>query len=208
MNNETIFTVKNEHLSRLDQKTSVDFFQKLLWAEARRLGVEISNISVSNWVNVPDGGVDANVNDAQIAVGQGVIKQGKTSYQIKTGRTFKPWEKSSIKNELFGEKTPEQQNLGESIRACLDEGGTYILVCTGIDPTEPQREKTRSHLEGYFERCNYPNPRVEIFTQNTLIGFLEVFPSLALWLNGNDKSIFSKSSELVIRWNHASFIFP
>ena len=66
MNIDTIFTVKNEHLSQFDQKTSVEFFQQLLWAEARRLGVEISKITVSSWVNNPDGGVDANVDDAQI----------------------------------------------------------------------------------------------------------------------------------------------
>ena len=38
MNLETIFTVKNEHLDLLNERTAVDFFQKLLWAEARRIG--------------------------------------------------------------------------------------------------------------------------------------------------------------------------
>ena len=66
MNRETIFTVGNQDLSRLNQNTAVDFFQKLLWAEARRLGIEISKINVSRWVNVPDGGVDATVDDALI----------------------------------------------------------------------------------------------------------------------------------------------
>ena len=90
MNMETIFTVKNEHLNRLDQNTAVDFFRRLLWAEARRLGIELSKIYVLSWGNVADGGVDATVNDAQIAEGYGIIKQGKTCYQIKSGATFKP----------------------------------------------------------------------------------------------------------------------
>ena len=190
MNSETIFTVKNEHLDRLDQKTSVEFFQKLLWAEARRLGVEISNINVSNWINVPDGGVDANVDDAEIKAGQGLIKPGKSSYQIKAGATFKPWQKSVIKKELFGTKDPGRQNLGESIQVCLDTEGTYILVCTGIDPVEPQREKIRSHIEEYLKQCDYPHPKVDMFTQSTLRGFLDSLPSLALSLNGNDKTTF------------------
>ena len=190
MNIETIFTVKNEHLNQLDQKTAVEFFQKLLWAEARKLGVEISKINVSNWINVPDGGVDANVNDAQITAGQGLIKQGKTSYQIKAGATFKPWQKSVIKKELFGTKDPERQNLGESIKSCLDTEGTYILVCTGIDPVEPQREKIRSHIEEYLKQCDYPHPKADVFTQSTLRGFLDSLPSLALSLNGNDKTTF------------------
>lgn len=189
MDIETIFTVKNEHLNRLDQNTAVDFFQRLLWAEARRIGIELSKIYVSSWVNVADGGVDASVDDAQIANGYGIIKQGKTCYQIKSGLTFKPWEPAQIKNELF-KGTPDRQNLGDSIRACLDVDGTYILVCTRIDPTEPQRGKTRSHIEEYLKECGYLHPKVEVFTQSTFKGFLESFPSLALWVNGNARATF------------------
>lgn len=181
MNIDTIFTIKNEHLNRLDQNTAVEFCRKLLWAEARKNGVEISKINVSSWVNAPDGGVDATVDsDVQITRGSGIIKQGKTCYQIKSGTTFKPWQKSVIKEELFGTKDPGKQNLGESIQACLDAEGTYILVCTGIDPTESQRSEIISYIEEYLKQCGYSHPKFEVFTQNNLIGFLEVFPSLAL----------------------------
>ena len=180
MNRDTIFTVKNEDLSRLNQYMSVEFFQQLLWAEARRLGIEISKINVSRWVNVPDGGVDATVDDVQSEIGQGIIKQGKTSYQLKAGASFKPWQESVIREEFFSTELPDRQNLGESIRACLDADGTYILVCTGIDPVEPQRQQIYSHIEEYLKQCGYLHPKVEVFTQSTLIGFLQVFPSLAL----------------------------
>ena len=189
MNQNTIFTVKNEDLSLFNQDTAVEFFQKLLWAEARRLGIELSKINVSSWVNVADGGVDATVEDAQIAEGYGIIKQGKTCYQIKSGSTFKPWEPAQIKNELF-KGAPDKQNLGESIRAGLDVDGTYVLVCTGIDPTELQRSEILANIEEYLKQCDYPHPKVELFTQNTLRGFLESFPSLSLWINRNDQAIF------------------
>ena len=189
MNIDTIFTVRNEHLNQLDQSTAVDFFRRLLWAEARSIGVEISKIHVSSWGNVADGGVDATVEDTQIADGYGIIEQGKTCYQVKSGSTFKPWEPAQIKNELF-KGAPDRRNLGESIRACLDADGTYILVCTGIDPVEPQRRKIFSNIEEYLKRCDYPHPKVEVFSQNNLRGFLGAFPSLALWINGNDRATF------------------
>ena len=177
MNRDTIFTVRNEDLTRLNQNTAVEFFQKLLWAEGHRLGIEISKINVSRWVNVPDGGVDATVDDVQIAIGQGIIKQGKTSYQIKSGASFKPWQKSTIKEELFDTKG----NLGESIRACLDnDDGTYILVCTGIELGDPGRRDALEHIENFLKQCGYSHPKVEVWSQNTLISFLQVFPSLAL----------------------------
>ena len=186
MNRDTIFTVRHEDLGRLDPTEAVLFFRDLLWAEARRLGIEISKINVSSRVNVPDGGVDATVDDVQSEEGQGIIKQGKTSYQIKAGTSFKPWQKSVIKMELFGEKIPERQNLGESIRACLDADGTYVLVCTGIDLVDSQHRDALSHIEEYLKSCGYSHPKVEVWSQNTLIGFLQVFPSLASRVNGND----------------------
>ena len=183
MNSNTIFTVRNDDLGRLDERTAVDFFQRLLWAEARRIGIEISKINVSSRIHVPDGGVDATVDEVQIATGSGIIKPGKTSYQIKAGAAFKPWRKKSvIKKELFGAKEPERGNLGRSIRDCLDDGGTYVLVCTGIDLVEPQRTDALNHIKNYLKQCGYQQSKVEVWSQSTLRGFLEVFPSLALWI--------------------------
>ena len=58
MNIETIFTVKKEHLNQLDEYTAVGFFRKLLWAEARSLGIELSKIKVSKEVKIPDDGIE------------------------------------------------------------------------------------------------------------------------------------------------------
>ena len=190
MNQNTIFTVRNQDFTQFNQNTAVEFFQKLLWAEARRLGIEISKINVSSWVNVPDGGVDATVKDAQFEGGQGLIKLGETSYQIKAGQTFKPWQKSEIKKEFFGEKPTDGENLGESIRACLDNNGTYVLVCPRIDLVDSQRRNALKHIENFLKQCGYSHPKVEVWGQNTLIGFLQIFPSLALEINGHGDTRF------------------
>ena len=188
MNHNTIFTVKNSDLERLDPHTAVDFFRKLLWAEARRIGVEISKINVSSAIHVADGGIDATVNDAQIDTGLGIIRPGKTSYQIKSG-AVELWQPAVIEKVLFGNNTPDQQNLGKSIYDCLhpDVDGTYILVCTGIDClVETRRTKAIDLIKSHLATCGYPNAKVDIWTQNTLIGYLESFPSLALWVTGKD----------------------
>ena len=194
MNEQTIFTVNNEDLGRLDEQKAVDFFQSLLWAEARRIGIEISKISISIQTTVPDGGVDATVDEAQISTGCGIIKLGKTSYQIKAGATFKPWQKSIIRKEFFGTKAPEQENLGESIRDCLDAYGTYVLVCTGIDLVDSQRRDALNHIKNYLEQCGYQRPQVDVWSQNNLIGFLQIFPSLALQVNGRGEAVFQTHS--------------
>lgn len=184
MNHGNIFTVTNDDLNRLDPAEAVRFFRDLLWAEARRLGIEISRINVSSRINVPDGGVDATVDADLPAAGSDIIKPGKTCYQIKSGPTFKPWQKSVIRKELFGSNEAARQHLGESIRACFDAGGTYVLVCTGIDLVDSEYRRALKHLNEYLkETCGYPNPRVEVWSQNNLIGFLQRFPSLSLQVN-------------------------
>lgn len=190
MNSNTIFTVTNDDLGRLDSTEAVHFFRELLWAEARRLGIETNKVSVSIQTNVPDGGVDAVVVENETSTTSGLIKAEQTSYQIKAGGTFKPWQESEIKKELFGTKTPERQHLGDSIRACLDAGGTYILVCTGIDLVELQHTDALNHIKNYLEECGYSNPKFDVWSQNTLCGFLKVFPSLALWVTGRDNAQF------------------
>ena len=194
MNFENIFTVRNDDLGRLNERTAVEVFQKLLWAEARRIGLEVNKINVPSEIHAPDGGVDVTVDETQIATGSGIIKLGKTSYQIKAGATFKPWQKSIIRKELFGTKVPEQENLGESIRDSLNAFGTYILVCTGIDLVDSQRRDALDHIKNYLEECNYPDAKVEVWSQNNLIGFLEFFPSLALQVNGHGETVFQTHS--------------
>jgi hypothetical protein len=184
MNLETIVTVGNENLERLSPQEAVDFFRELLWAEARKIGIGIDKIHVSSWINVPDGGIDALVDENIASAQSDIIKPGRTGYQIKTGEMIKPWEDAQIKKELFGGKDPSKENLGSSVKGCLDNDGTYILVCFKQDPTEEQHSKAVNFLKGYFEQCGYQNPNVEVWGQNNLIGFLTVFPSLALKING------------------------
>jgi len=180
---ETIFTVKNEDLARLNPQEAVDFFRELLWAEARRIGIAISKIQVSSWIHVPDGGVDALVEEGIASAQSGLIKAGYTGYQIKTGASFKPWQDAKIKKELFGKKHPSKENLGNSVRDCLDKDGTYVLVCFKQDLPAEQYKEAVGGIKYYFKQCGYQDPKVEVWNQNNLIGFLKVFPSLALEVN-------------------------
>lgn len=180
----TIFTVENEHLARLSPQEAVEFFREVLWAEARSIGVPIGSIHVSSWINVPDGGIDALIEEGSIPTRGDLIKERCTSYQIKAGAAFEPGQDAEIRKELFGDKDPGKANLGSSVRDCLDNNGTYVLVCFKKDLTVEQRRQAIETLESYFKLCGYEDPSVEVWSQNNLIGFLEAIPSLALRANG------------------------
>src|SRR5438094_781556 len=116
-------------LSDYNERRAIEFFRDLLWAEAQRLGIPFNHVNVSARVTVADGGVDASVNGATGATG--LIKDGLTCYQIKTGTTFSPWQPAMIRKELFGDHEEAKDNLGSAVRNCLERDGTYVLVCFG-----------------------------------------------------------------------------
>src|SRR3990167_6284577 len=103
---DTIFTVKNADFDRLSPQEAVDFFRELLWAEAAALGIGKNFINVPSAITVADGGIDDEVQNVSASGGQGIIKQGLTRYQIKTGN-FSLSNESHIKSILFKDTTNE-----------------------------------------------------------------------------------------------------
>ena len=186
MSIETIFTTKKEHLRDLSPTDAEDLFREVLRAETLRLGPENFKVNVPRGTSVPDGGIDATVDTSLLATQSDIIEPGKNSYQIKSGKTFRPWLKSEIKGELFKDRTPvNKENLGKCIQACLDADGTYILVCTGIHLSKSDVEKACSHIEKYLkDQCDYENPKVKVWSQPDFINFLDEFPLLVLGLRG------------------------
>jgi hypothetical protein len=181
----SLFSVANDHLSRLDAGEAVALITKLLWAEATRLGIPITSIQISADINTPDDGVDAKVFGHNV-VGD-LIRAGHTAYQIKSGDSFKPQQEATIRKELFGEGSPSKDHLKRRIRECLDEGGIYVLVCTGIDSVD--LTIAEGHLRNFFIKCDYANPRVEVWVQNQLCGFLTKYPSIALNVNEHEAGV-------------------
>jgi len=180
---DTIFTVKNEDLARLGAAEAVAFFRELLWAEARSKGIAVNRIHISTSINVPDGGIDASVDETADRIGDGIIKAGHTAYQIKTGKTFEPWRDAEIRKELFGDKPPARENLSSSVGNYLDKNGTYVLVCFNHDLVDSQHNKCIDTIIGYLKQCGYRSPTAEVWSQGHIIGSLKAFPSLSLSLS-------------------------
>lgn len=77
---DTIFTAREEDLARLIPGEAVGFFRNLLWAEGRRVGIPLDKIHVSHRIDVPDGGIDAEVADTVNTGDSGIISVGCTGY--------------------------------------------------------------------------------------------------------------------------------
>jgi hypothetical protein len=81
---DTIFTVKNEHLQRLNPDEAVWFFADLLTAEIRRLGLPVTSVNISSRTNVPGGGVDAAI-DAEVPKTAGWPRRAGRCFKSRQG---------------------------------------------------------------------------------------------------------------------------
>ena len=90
-----LFTASSEDIERLNAQEAVDFFRKLLWAEARRINLTLNKIHVAKDINVADGGVDATVEDYDGSIPSGLIKSGWEHLNL--ALSINTQEKSEIK---------------------------------------------------------------------------------------------------------------
>ncbi|MBI2854573.1 MAG: hypothetical protein HYX87_06605 [Chloroflexi bacterium] len=184
---DTIFTVHNTDLERLSAEQAVDLFRELLWAEATTTGIAKNLINVPSAITVQDGGVDAEVQNAPIAGGQGLIKQGLTRYQIKTG-SFSLSGDAHVKDILFRK---DATDLKPRIKSCLDIGGTLVVVLFGWDNPETQDTQVKQKFIQHLRAADgqYADAKIEVWRQNNLRSFLSKFPSLALSVTGHDHAL-------------------
>jgi len=180
----SIFELEPADLGRLDDKRSTNLFQKLLLGEAEKTKIPKTKIHISISTNIPDGGIDAEI-DYKKTPKEGLLINGKSGYQLKSGTTFKPWTKTSLHKELFGSARAKisKSNLKTGIKACLDEG-RYVIVTFGHQIDSTRHRDAISLLKKYLKKCGYKKPRIEVLGQNHIVNYLNSYPSLVLDLKG------------------------
>lgn len=135
------FDITPEDLGRLDPYQSVRIFHDLIFAEAFSIdGIDPSKVEVqcSNCeIPTNDGGIDGIVMDAHPGRGShGIIKEGSTYYQIKSGKT-------DVTNQSSAKAIISSSGqLNPRVRNCLDSNGTLVIVLFGSD--RPDREDDSS----------------------------------------------------------------
>jgi hypothetical protein len=154
----SIFSVKGTDLEQLDAVSATRTFRNLLWCETLRGGLSPHRVVISLRTNVSDGGIDARVDDMPTV--DSVLVRGTTSFQVKAGNAFKPWQQSLLKKELFGSSKaiPSRETLAPGIRECLQSRGRYVLVTFGHDLTPEQHTAAKGALTGLLKACGYKNP--------------------------------------------------
>lgn len=183
----SIYSIDPNHLSELTPELSVEFFRKLLWAESTTSGFAPGDIDIPSRVDVQDGGIDAVTKGALSESVHGIIKTGRTHFQIKSG-AFTPSD-SAIKEILFKENETE---LKPRIKECLDNGERLVVVFFKFDNPDTTTDGLIKRFLGVLEQVDvkYRTANVEIWRQNILRGLFEKFTSLVVQIKGGALSRF------------------
>ena len=191
----SIFAPHPSELGQLDSKQGTSLFLGLLRCEAIANGLSPKDVVLSLNSNAPDGGIDAKVDNSPTS--DSLLAKGSTYYQIKTGSGFKPWQPNALKKELFGKSnaSPSKKCLGNTIKTCLEQNGTYALVTLGHDLLPHQHDDAVTHLTNLFQACGYADPKVSVYGQGQIDGELDKYPSLCLALVGLDDGGFKAFDE-------------
>ena len=186
----TTFAPAPAELGQLDLVQGNHVFLCLLRCEAIASGLSPKDVVLSSKITTKDAGIDAKVENSPVA--NSLLRKGNTYYQIKTGASFKPWQDSALRKELFSKTSasPSKKLLGDEIKNCLDQNGTYVLVTFGHDLTPNEHTKATALLVELFESCGYLKPKVAVYGQGQLVGEMGKYPSICLDLIGLDDGGF------------------
>lgn len=172
------FALRDEDLTNLNPDLAVEFFRRLLWAEAARVGIGKNLIDVPSCINVGDGGIDAYIKDAKHLIDE-IIPQGTSGFQIKSS-DLSPEE---CKKELHQGKDLKKP-IKPEIKRLLDQDGIYVLVLFA-NITNQQKSKREQAIKDELDALGYNKVRLRLYTANQLTGFAELFPSLVTWIKND-----------------------
>lgn len=180
-------------LGRLSAEAAVARFRELLYCEARYVGLKPDTITISANLYVPDGGIDAQVDQAGSLPPDTFFKSGRNGFQLKTGASFKPWQASSLKDELL----TANGDLASEVKRTLEVGGHYVLICLGLDLTPEQRNDSCNRLAELFAQFGFldTRDRLDVFGQCQIAPYFDRYPSLRLSLLGGVDEDFLSVSE-------------
>jgi hypothetical protein len=165
------FEVTEQEILRLTAPELPVRMRQLFLAEAQRIGLPLHEVSTTTSIDVPDGGVDATVSNAPNDSSPNIFFQGVTAYQLKAGHNFSPTADGDLKAELFkpsGALKPE-------IQKCIDNHGTYVMVCSGKPLPSGTKTEAEKKIKAFLEY-----DKVAVWGPDTIASFYNSYPALAL----------------------------
>lgn len=196
------FDIRTDDLTQIEADQAVELFRQLLVIEAVKAGIPITGVDVPAAINVADGGIDAEVSGLSGAMlPAGLISEGLTRYQIKTG-SFSASTASDIRSLLVQPKFAKgghlrtKDELQPRVLSCFEKDGTFVVVLFGSDLVGTADDHGATQISEFMAAIDpsFAQVKVRIIRANQLCSAIKVLaPGLAMRLNrvqGYDAAVF------------------
>ena len=169
------FHVPPESIGALGPYDAAELVASLVRADAAVSGMSSTEIDIPCNIAAADGGVDGIARDAPRQSLYGLVKEGTTAYQIRSGR-FVP--SRGIADMPF----TRAGGVKGRILSCIERGGTLVVLLTGWDGADradgETAERFRQALASKSGR--YAHARIDVWGRSRIAAAMEKFPVLAL----------------------------
>lgn len=201
---EDIFRVDPAALMKLNPYEAVDLAARLIRADASASDIPASVVDIPSNVAAPDGGVDGTATGSPRQSRHGLVKEGTTAYQFRTGG-FSPG--ASIQDILF----TKQGEVKARIRSCIEGGGTLVVMLFGWDGTartdsDALAERFRGALAAKSDAL--AGAKVDVWALNRIVGALERFPGLAAGAGAAASSLAGTGVLSHGEWSRDAYMSP
>lgn len=177
MNN--LWDVPITSVTALTPEYAVAVIRALLRAECSYAKVGPTTLTISDRLNVADGGIDAEINlpPELMIPADCIFRAGLTGLQIKSGTAFKPWTISALRGELLDNKG----GLYSGVERLFRQQGNYTLLCTGHDLTPEQRNDSRLHIIAVLSEAGFDVKieQINVLGASQIAEFSERYPGVA-----------------------------
>ena len=171
----TPFEVTSEHVSALKAREFSILVGKLLSAEAQESGIPLDGIHVSYETSAPDGGEDARIEWQGGPARTGFLPNRFCQFQLKTGKVSP----AQAGNEVLD----SNKELKPMIRKVLEEGGSYIMLCSRPYTEKAIKARESKILENIREhRLQTEEARIQFRDSGQVAAWTASHPSAAFWL--------------------------
>ena len=166
------FASTGEDVTRLREWETPQFVRSILYAEAEANGLPADSIHVAEQYSVPDGGEDAHIRWEDGPARTQYLPSRYTQFQIKTG--------AITPTKAGREVLTEDGNLKGMIRAALEAGAHYVLLCT-TPLTAKKAQAMAEKIRESIQAAPFPVDlaRIHVWDADQIAAWVNRYPPVA-----------------------------
>lgn len=163
------YEITSTDIERLDPHRFVHFVNRLVRAEATRLGIPPTSITTTDRISGRDGGVDARVEDDKGCGDGRWLPRGLSIWQFKTDSSGQNTQPHKLKQEAQKQR----------VKQALIAGGSY-RIAVGKTYNDEMLESRKEAVREALQEQGIPSQRAKVLTADHLAQWASEHPAMML----------------------------